>query len=410
MALEAKTMRLTMKERKVVTKATCEQYRKSSKKGKGLILSQFVQATGYSRCYARWLLRNHGRRVELKPGLFVQGDARPRSRPGRKKTYGAEVLDALKKVWEILDYISGKTLVSALPEVVPRLVALKELKIKKAIVHQLVSMSAATIDRLLKPERAKFTLKRRGCTKPGTLLKHQIPIRTFWDWDDAQPGFMEMDLVGHDGGVAQGDYCFTLDMTDVDSGWSEQAAVLNKAQTAVFEAIGDIRKRLPFAVLGLDSDNGSEFINNQLRRFCVQEQITFTRSRPNQKNDNCYVEQKNWSIVRRFAGYARYESLGACQTLNALYAVLRDYNNFFLPSQRLKEKIRDGAHVLRRYHPAKTPYRCLIDSPHLSQGVKKCLKNHYETLNPAALHRQILRLQKQLSALTLRVTRKVGAV
>lgn len=402
-------MRLTMKERKVVTKATCEQYRKSSKKGKGLILSQFVQATGYSRCYARWLLRNHGRRVELKPGLFVQGDARPRSRPGRKKTYGAEVLEALKKVWEILDCISGKRLVSALPEVVPRLVALKELKIKKAIVRQLLRMSAATIDRLLKPERAKFTLKRRGCTKPGTLLKHQIPIRTFSDWDDAKPGFMEMDLVGHDGGVTQGDYCFTLDMTDVDSGWSEQAAVLNKAQTGVFEAIEDIRKRLPFAVLGLDSDNGSEFINDQLRRFCVQEQISFTRSRPHQKNDNCYVEQKNWSIVRRFAGYARYESLRACQTLNALYAALRDYNNFFLPSQKLKEKVRDGAHVLRRYHPAKTPYQCLIDSPHVSQGVKKRLKTHYETLNPAALHRQILRLQKQLSALTFRVKRKSGA-
>jgi hypothetical protein len=401
-------MRLTMRERKVVTKATCDQYRRSGKKEKGVILGQFVQATGYSRCYARWLLRNHGRRVELKPGLFVQGEARPRSRPGRKRVYGVEVLDALKKVWEILDYISGKRLVSALPEVVPRLVALKELKLKKAALDQLLRMSAATIDRLLKPERAKFTLKRRGCTKPGTLLKHQIPIRTFSDWDEAQPGFMEMDLVGHDGGVAQGDYCFTLDMTDVDSGWSEQAAVLNKAQTGVFEAIEEIRKRLPFAVLGLDSDNGSEFINNQLRRFCLQEQITFTRSRPNRKNDNCYVEQKNWTIVRRFAGYARYESLRACQTLNTLYAVLRHYNNFFLPSQKLKEKVRDGAHVLRRYHPAKTPYQRLIDSPHVSQSVKKRLKTLYETLNPAALHRQILRLQKQLSALTFRVKRKTG--
>lgn len=401
-------MGLTMKERKVVTKAMCEQYRKARKKDKGRIVSQFVETTGYNRCYARWLLRNHGRRVEVKPGLIAQGDARPRVRPGRKPTYGAEVLEPLKKVWGILDYISGKRLAAALPEVVPRLIACKELRIKKAVERRLVAMSAATIDRLLKPERAKFNLKRRGCTKPGTLLKHQIPIRTFSDWDDARPGFMEIDLVGHDGGVAQGDHCFTLDVTDVDSGWSEQAAVLNKAQTGVFEAIQGIRRRLPFTVLGLDSDNGGEFINDQLKRYCLAEQITFTRSRPYRKNDNCYVEQKNWSIVRRFVGYPRYESVSACQALNALYAVLRDYVNFFLPSQKLKEKVRDGAHVLRRYHRAKTPYQRLMQSPHINHNSKRRLKARYETLNPAALHRQILKLQKSLTALTTRALQKKG--
>lgn len=402
-------MRLTMKERKVLTKAMCDQYRKARKKNKGDILSQFVEATGYDRCYARWLLRNHGRRVTLKPGLVMQGDARPRARPGRKPTYADEVRDVLKKVWAILDYISGRRLEAALPEVVPRLVVCKELKIKKAVQRQLLTVSAATIDRLLKPERAKFTLKRRGCTKPGTLLKHQIPIRTFSDWDDARPGFMEMDLVGHDGGVGKGDYCFTLDVTDVDSGWSEQIAVRNKAQTAVFDALKDIRQRLPFAVLGLDSDNGSEFINNELERFCKAEEITFTRSRPYRKNDNCYIEQKNWSIVRRFVGYPRYESEQACQALNALYAVLRDYVNFFLPSQKLKEKIRDGAHVLRRYHPAKTPYQRMIESPHIDQNIKKSLKAQYETLNPAALHRLIVKLQKELEALTARAQQQKGS-
>ena len=300
------------------------------------------------------------------------------------------------------DYICGKRLKPALPGLIERLEACKELRLTQTMHAQLLAISPATIDRLLKAERAQHTLKGRSHTKPGTLLKHQIPIRTFSEWDDARPGFIEMDLVGHEGGHAQGDYCFTLDLTDVDSGWTEQYAVPNKAQTHVFEALQAIRRRLPFAILGLHSDNGSEFINDHMRRFCLAEQITFTRSRPYRKYDNCYIEQKNWSIVRRFVGYYRYDIRQECDLLNDLYAALRDYNNFFLPSLKLKEKIRDGARVTRRHHPAQTPYQRLLDSPHVEPSVKKKLKAHYNTLNPAALQRRIQALQKILGKLAAR--------
>ena len=375
------------------------------------MLGEFVALTGYTRCYARWLLRNHGRRVEIRPGVILEGDARMRSRRRMKRTYGPEVLGPLKKMWVITRYISSKRLKPALPGLIARLEACKELRLTKAIRTKLLAISAATIDRLLKTERAKFTLKRRSHTKPGTLLKHQIPIRTFSDWDDARPGFLEMDLVGHEGGSAAGEYCFTLDVTDVASGWIELAAVPNKAQTNVFEALMAIRQRLPFPVLGFDSDNGGEFINNQMLRFCQAEKITFTRSRPYRKNDNCYVEQKNWSVVRQAAGYGRYESPESCRLLNELYAHVCVHTNFFLPSLNLKETVRTGGHVLRRHHPALTPYERLLRSADIEQAVKDQLKARYETLNPAQLYRDIERLQKKLLKLTARVVQssKVAA-
>jgi hypothetical protein len=398
-------MRLTMRERAVVTKAHCEQYRKSRKRRKGVILDEFVEATGYNRSYARFVLRNHGRRVEVRPGIVLEGDRRVRRRrrrPGRSAKYGPDVVGVLKKVWKIMDYICGKRLAAAIPQAVSNLCECKELRITKGVKAKLLRMSAATIDRLLKPERAKYTLKRRGGTKPGTLLKRDIAIRTFSDWDDATPGFFEMDLVGHDGGSTRGDYCQTLDMTDVATGWSEQAAVRNKAQMWVFEAIQAVRQRLPFSLLGLDSDNGSEFINDELKRYCKQERIAFTRSRPYRKNDTCYVEQKNWSIVRRFVGYGRYEEEKSVSVLNELYSLLRDYNNFFQPSLKLKEKVRDGAHVTRRYHPAKTPYARVLESDHITQDVKDRLTAYYQTLNIAELKRRIETIQNKLLALAVR--------
>ena len=397
-------MRLTMKERKIVTKALCEQYRKAAKKDKGRLLNEVVEATGYNRGYARWLLRQHGRRVSVGPGVAVEGDVRTRSRRERPRTYGPEVLAPLKKMWILLDHLASKRLVAALPEVVAHLVALKELRVTKAVQRKLVSISAATVDRLLNPERLKYTLKGHSHTKPGTLLKHQIPVRTFADWDDARPGFFEMDLVGHDGGKASGDYCFTLDLTDVSTGWTELYAIQNKAEKWVFEALVAVRARLPFAMLGLDSDNGSEFINAHLLAYCRQEEITFTRSRPYRKNDTCYVEQKNWSIVRRYVGYARFDTPEALTLFNELYVLVRDFTNFFLPSMKLKEKVRTGAHVLRRYDKARTPYQRLLDSPQLGQADKKRLKAHYKTLNLAELSRRILKLQGALARLGTRTS------
>jgi hypothetical protein len=397
-------MRLTMKERQSVTKALADQYRRASKKEKGRILDQYVEATGYNRVYAARALRGHGKRVDTGTGVVLEGSVRIRTpRKPRPRVYGPEVLKALKKVWKIMDYICGKRLASALPEVVRVLVREGELRVSRSVADKLVNISPATIDRLLEPERAKAAIKGRSRTKPGTLLKHQIPVRTFADWNEMEPGFLEMDLVAHDGGSSHGEYCQILDVTDVCTGWSEQAAVPTKAQHFVFQAIQDLRARIPFDVLGLDSDNGGEFINHQLMKYCKQESITFTRSRPCKKNDNCYVEQKNWSIVRRFSGYGRFEGHEACRVLNELYLLIRDYNNFFSPSMKLVEKVRDGAKVSKRYDNAQTPYRRVLESPHVAPHIKRRLRRHYATLNPAALIREIRRLQKTLDKLAVRL-------
>lgn len=390
-------MALTMKEKQTITKAMSAQYRRSHKSEKGKILDQFVEATGYNRVYAAYLLRHHGKRVELCAGVVVEGSVRVRMcNRKREPEYGADVVYALKKVWKIMDYICGKRLVSVLPEVVDRLIRNGELQASRSVQEKLMRISASSIDRLLKPERVKMQVKGRSGTKPGTLLKHQIPIRTYADWDEQQPGFLEIDLVGHDGGCVQGEYCQILDATDIHTGWSEQIAVPNKAQKWVFEAIQEVRTRLPFSVLGLDSDNGSEFINHHLSAYCGEQEITFTRARAGRKNDTCYVEQKNWSIVRRFSGYARYEGTEACQCLNALYEVVREYVNFFMPSMKLREKVRDGARVTKRYDKAQTPYQRILESSHISAKTKRDLRRHYATLNPAALKRQIEALQRTL--------------
>jgi hypothetical protein len=213
---------------------------------------------------------------------------------------------------------------------------------------------------------------------------------------------VEIDLVGHDGGDLSGDFAQTLDVTDVASGWTETQAVRNKAQIHVLHALQDIRSRLPFPLHGVDSDNGSEFINDQLARYCREERLTFTRSRPYRKNDTCYVEQKNWSVVRRAVGYARYDTLEALTLLNTLYRSLRLYTNFFQPSMKLLEKIRDGAHVTKRYDKAKTPMSRLLESSCVDPRVKHRLRKLYDRLNPVALRRSIDQLQHQLETLTRR--------
>ena len=396
-------MRLTMKERHSVTKAMSSQYRRASKKGRGEILDRFVEATGYNRSYAARLLRNHGKRVEVAPGVVVEGSVRTKKiPPPRKTTYGPKEVEALTKVWKTMDYICGKRLAPVLPEIVPLLVRHGELKATKAVCEKVAKMSAATVDRLLAPKRRKMTLKGRSQTKPGTLLKQQIPVRTFADWNEQKPGFLEIDLVAHDGGSSCGEYCQILDGTDIHTGWSEQFAVPTKAQTFVFEAIKQMRERMPFQLLGLDSDNGGEFINHQLARYCTDEEITFTRARSGRKNDNCHVEQKNWSIVRRMSGYDRFEGADACRELNNLYEVVREYVNFFMPSMKLVEKVRDGAKVTKRYDKAQTPYQRVLASPHVSRAAKAKLRKHYATLNPAVLKRELEAIQKRLAKLAVR--------
>lgn len=397
-------MALTMKEKKAVTRQIAKRYQKEAKREKRVILDEFIFLTGYTRCYASFILRNWGRKVRMRLKganvVVVLGEEKKKMRK-REKIYDQEVFLSLKKIWAISDFICGKRLKPFLPELISRLEIFGEIGITNELREKLFKISPATIDRMLSQEKKKLQLKGRSTTKPGTLLKSQIPIRTFSDWDEEKPGFFEVDLVSHEGGNPRGDFIQTLDVTDVCTTWTETKAVKNKAQVWVFEALQEIRKRLPFPILGIDSDNGSEFINNHLRRFCEEEEITFTRTRPYRKNDNCFVEQKNYSVVRRAVGYLRYDTEEELKVLNELYTHLRLSTNFFSPTMKLVSKERIGSKVRKKYDQAKTPYLRVLLSEDVSQEIREKLKEEYVKLNPAHLKREITRFQNKLIKLAI---------
>jgi hypothetical protein len=392
-------MRLTMTEKKKATAVVAARYQKARKKEKSVILDEFTKLTGYGRRYASYVLRNHGKKVRINKNYVIQGDIRKTARRKKPKVYDSAVEEALKKIWYMMDCICGKRLGPILREVVRRLERFREIRLSDDIRQKLYRISPASIDRLLAKERRRYQIKGRGNTKPGTLLKHQIPIRTFSDWNEQKPGFVEIDLVGHDGGDNHGEYAQTLDVTDICTTWTETEAVRNKAQKWVFDALKDIRQRMPFPLLGIDSDSGGEFINDQLFRYCQEEKITFTRSRPYRKNDSCFVEQKNYSIVRRAVGYLRYDTEEELSTINELYRRLRLYTNFFQPTMKLIEKTRIGSKVIKKYDKPLTPYRRVLACPDVSEEDKQALNKLYVKLNPAQLKRQITRLQQRLYTL-----------
>ena len=402
-------MRLTMKERQALVRVTAERYQRADKKEKGKILHEFIESTGYTRCYGSYLLSRHGRarRVDSKTTLI--GDVSKKVRKKREPVYGPEVTRVLKVVWMNLDFLCGKRLKAALAETVSVLERWNEIDVTTETKGKLERISAATIDRLLAPERKRLELKSRSGTKPGTLLKHQVEIRTFAQWDESKPGFVEVDLVSHGGGDERGDFCQTLCVTDVSSGWTETQAVKNKAQVWVFEALREIQQRLPFKLLGIDSDNGSEFINAHLIAYCRQQGITFTRSRPYRKNDNCFVEEKNYTVVRRAVGYMRHDTPAELQILNRLYFYLRLRTNYFLPSMKLASKQRFGSKVVKHYYKPETPCRRLLQSTTLSTRGKLKLKSQYRVLNPAQLTREIARLQHALLRAVQKKLRKTRA-
>lgn len=249
-------MRLAMEERRSVTPVVAKRYQKATKKERITILGEYIQLTGYNRSYAAFVLRNHGRRMEINNNTVLVGDCSKKVKRTRDRTYDEPVVRVLKKVWQIMGFICGKRLKSASNEVIPVLEKYKEIELDKSIREKLLKISAATIDRVLAPERKKRSICNRARTRPGTLLKHQIPIRTFSEWDEQRPGFVEIDLVGHQGGDPSGDYIQTLDMTDVCTGWTETQSVKNKARVLVFETLKEIRKRLPFKLLGIDQIMG----------------------------------------------------------------------------------------------------------------------------------------------------------
>jgi hypothetical protein len=350
-------------------------YLKSSKQEKTRMLDEFVVTTGYSRKYANSLLKNGINRKHKK-------------KAGRKKKYQGEVIAVLEKVWKICGRICSRRLHPFLPEIVEVLERLGELDLSEETKTLLLSMSRATIDRCLSKARYEHK-KGLSTTKPGTLLKNSIEVRTWQDWDDEQPGFMEIDLVAHCGTTTAGQYIFTLTAVDMATGWTECLALPNKTQWAVHAAIQEMRERLPFALLGIDSDNGSEFINDLLYRYCLEEKITFTRSRPYQKNDQAHVEQKNWSVVRHTVGYDRFETEEELRLLKKVYTDLRLYINFFQPVMKLIRKERIDGKTIKYYDKAITPYRRTLAAEQVVFSDKVSLTNLYVQLNPVELRKKI---------------------
>jgi hypothetical protein len=375
-----------------------QRYLKATKVEKHRLLAEVVEVTGYSRRHALRLLW-HGRVPDpaLAKLVAAQGGAgtRPaRRHPGRPRVYSSVVVGALRTAAEASGWLCGKRLAPFLPELVPALEAEGELRLAAADRALLLAMSPRTIDRRLRPDRLRRDPRNwhgLGTTKPGSLLKDQVPIQTYTPWEDQRPGFLEIDLVAHCGTSTEGFYLNTLVGTDVATGWTECVAVWGKSQREVFAGLEASRTRLPMLLLGLDSDNGSEFLNAHLVRFCAQEHITFTRSRPYWKNDQAHVEQKNWSVVRRLVGYGRYESREALAALNRVYELLRLWTNFWQPSLKLIKKERDDrtGKTRKTYDVAQTPYRRLLASGALDGRQEQALAETFAAHGPTGLRRQL---------------------
>jgi len=346
-----------------------KRYTKADRKGRSELLDELCEVTGYHRKYAIALV---GRPAdEALPGT---------ERRRRGACYGAAVARALERIWEASGYPWSVRLKALVPQWLPW--ARRHMGGLTAEVQQaLLTISPRQMDRLLAAKRNRVRKRIYGHTKPGKLLKSQIPIRTD-NWDVRAPGYLEIDLVSHCGPSASGEFVYSLNVTDIHSGWTETRAVLGRGERGVVAALEEIRSGLPFAMVAIDSDNGSEFINKHLVEWCAVHAIRFTRSRPYKKNDNAHIEQKNWTHVRRIFGWDRYDTAGQCAAMNALYrGALYRMQNYFQPCVKLLEKTRVGSKVRRRYDQARTPL--------------ERLRAHYDQANvPLAVQKLLLERQK----------------
>jgi transposase InsO family protein len=380
-----------MKERKPVTREFAVRYRAAGTKAeKPCILSGFVPATGCSRKYAigipgsegtAKLLRLNG---ELAKARITRNTGKKRA---YEKQYGPDAAVCVIRLREFFKGMCGKRLVPLIRANIATLAKDPRFGITQEIRGKLGKISRSTVERILKGERKKRRLKGTSATKPGSLLKHQIPVKVFWPWDEQRAGFCEIDTVSHDGGNASGEYCFTLTVTDIATQRAEDRALKTKAHHWVREALDEVYASFPVPLKGIDSDNGSEFINTAMKTWCEQREITFTRTRSYHKNDNCYREQKNGDVVRKTVGYARYTSEGA---LAAVYQWLNPLLNYFYPCTKLVDKIRkDSGKTRKVYGQPATPYERLLARDDVPEEAKERLKAHRKRLN-------IIRLQDAL--------------
>lgn len=381
---------MNMQTRHELTLEVLPRYLKANKQGKTKILDEYCANAGYKRKYAITKLRIY----QLTAGIK---DCSPgKHKRKRERTYDMAVEEALHAIWDAYDNVCAERMHPQLGEMTNKLIECGELKVKSEVEMKIKAVSLGTLKVLLKNIRIRKINRIGGTTKPGSLLKNQIPFRVGL-WDEEKIGFSEIDLVAHCGNSLSGEFVFTLNTTDIKTGWFEAEAVLGKSQEGVFNAIKNIREKLPFSLLGIDSDNGTEFINWIMVSYCEKENIVFTRSRPYQKNDNAHIEQKNWTTIRKNFGYTRIETKEKADQMNKLYkGPLRDYINFFLPSMKCTERERVGSRIIKKYDVAKTPYQRIIGSNDTPIDVKKILTERYSELNPIALRKEIDRIKKIL--------------
>jgi hypothetical protein len=367
-------------------KAVAVRYRAANRTEKGQILTEFAEISGYHRKHAERLLRR-GRTVD-----------RSRLRPERR-IYDEAAREALVVLWEAGDRICGKRLRPLIPLLIPAMERHGHLALDEEVRVRLLAISAATIDRVLAPVRAGASGSRRRRNAHSSTVRRSVPIRTYADWNDPAPGYMEADLVAHSGPSASGSFVQTLTLTDVATGWTECAPLLFREQRLLSQVMTALRSALPFPLLGFDTDNDSVFLNETIKGWCEAAAVEFTRSRPYRKNDQAHVEQKNGAIVRRMVGYRRYTGIAAATELAQLYRSMRLYVNFFQPSFKLMEKTRHGARVSKRYHPPLTPFQRVQTHPAVAQAAKDALAAQFVQLDPVILLHEIRQAQSRLTAL-----------
>src|ERR1700722_13605027 len=374
---------ISMATRDELVGALATRYAASDRKERGRILDEFVAVSGLHRKHAMRLLR--------------VGRTHQRSGPRpTRRLYNEAVCEALIVLWEASDRVCGKRLRALVPILVEAMERHGHLQLAPEVRAGLQTMSAATIDRALRQAREPGAGSKRRHAPPSAAIRRSVAVRTFDGWDNPPPGFVEADLVAHSGPTAKGSFVQTLTLTDIATGWTECAPLLVREQKLLTEVLSAMQERMPFALLGFDTDNDSVFMNETVKAYCEEAGLVFTRCRPYRKNDQAWVEQKNGAVVRRAVGYRRYEGLDAAAALARLYASLRLFVNFFQPSFKLAAKARDGAQIRKKYHPPATPFQRLLADTRISEDVRGRVNTIYATLDPVLLLKAIRAAQAHL--------------